>query len=181
MIYLIVILCISGQDGKSFDQLMEEKFQKIGKSWKEPLKRPVLKLSSTTLEGDDIDQDNGILSDVVLYVTKKCEAAKAGLQAAILEMGGSLRHHYAPDVTHVIFHSNRKNDPTKEFRQARDDGKHVVAPDWVFMCRDCQEKIDESAFSHTYNPKMALSMSISSSKRAKLNSTVMVSCYGILI
>ena len=67
---------------------------------------------------------------------------------------------YGPEVTHVVFQSSRKNDITKEFRIARDEGKFVVAPQWVGMCHDLDERIDESAFSHTYNPKMALQMSV---------------------
>ena len=67
---------------------------------------------------------------------------------------------YGPEVTHVVFQSSRKNDITKEFRIARDEGKFVVAPQWVGMCHDLEERIDESAFSHTYNPKMALQMSV---------------------
>ena len=69
-------------------------------------------------------------------------------------------------MTHVIF-QGRKNDSTKEFRIARDEGKHVVAPQWVGMCKECGERIEESAFAHTYNPKMALSMSVTASKRTK--------------
>jgi len=168
---------VLGKDGLSFDDLMEEKCRKLGKTWKNAVvtttptsgggRKPVLNLASSSVWEDNPK----FLHDVVLYVSKKCEAARKELHSIVLENGGQIRHHYGPEVTHVVFQSHRKNDPTKEFRQARDDGKQVVAPEWVYWCRDCEEKIDESAFTHTYNPKMALSMSMSASKRTKLNAT----------
>ncbi|RXG69249.1 DNA topoisomerase 2-binding protein 1 [Armadillidium vulgare] len=50
------------------------------------------------------------------------------------------------------------NDTNKEFRIARDEGKFIVAPDWVWMCRDEGKRIDESLFPHVHNPKMSLSI-----------------------
>ena len=69
------------KDGKSFDELMEEKMRKIGKSWKDPLKSNV-DLGSTTYEAKSSTatgagrSDDRVFSGVVVYVTKKCEAYK---------------------------------------------------------------------------------------------------------
>ena len=61
------------KDGKSFDELMEEKMRKIGKSWKDPLKSKNVDLCSTSYEAKS---DDRVFSGVVVYVTKKCEAYK---------------------------------------------------------------------------------------------------------
>ena len=148
------------EDGKTFDELMEEKFRKIGKSWTDPADHQ-----------QSVSKEAKVFKDVVIYVMKKCESEREKLHAICIELGGQFRHHYGSDVTHVIFHSNRKNDATKEFRQAREDGKYVVAPIWVYMSKDCGERYDEDAFPHTYNPKMTLSVSMSASKRPRLNSS----------
>ena len=34
-----------------------------------------------------------------------------------------------------------------------------MGPDWVYMCRDENAKLEEATFAHTYNPKMSLSVS----------------------
>ena len=59
------------------------------------------------------------------------------------------------EVTHFVF-TGKKNDLCKEFRKAKEQDCHVVAPDWVFMCRDEKVRIPESTFPHTYNPKYKL-------------------------
>ena len=71
-------------------------------------------------------------------------------------------HHQSGEVTHVVF-VGRQNDTGKEFRQARKDGKRIVCPAWVYMCRDEGRRVDEEIFPHTYNPKMTLNITLSQS------------------
>ena len=66
------------------------------------------------------------------------------------------------EVTHVVF-VGRQNDTGKEFRQAKKDGKRIVCPAWVYMCRDEGRRVDEEIFPHTYNPKMTLNITLSQS------------------
>ena len=48
------------------------------------------------------------------------------------------------------------NDKTKEFTQARDRGIHVVSPHWLHACQERNERVDESMYPHTFNPKLSL-------------------------
>ena len=92
---------IIGKDGKTFDELMEEKMQKQGLSWKNPSKR--FKLSTRRDEDLSEDISKGIFQGVIVYVTKKLESQQGELQAIVASLGGDYRHQYRKEVTHVIF------------------------------------------------------------------------------
>ena len=46
------------------------------------------------------------------------------------------------------------------------DGKRIVCPAWVYMCRDEGRWVDEEVFPHSYNPKMTLNMTQTSTASA---------------
>ncbi len=140
---------VLGKDGKSFDDLMEEKLMKVGKSWKNPRKKGP---SPTPTKLD-------LLKDVVVYVAKKLQSIQDEINGIVASLGGGFRYQYGPEVTHVIF-SGKTNDLSKEFRQARKDGKFIVCPDWVYMSRDEGRRIEEVTFPHNFNPKMSLNVSV---------------------
>ena len=154
---------VLGRAERSFDSLMEEKLNKIGKSWKNPAKR--IKL---------VKRVGGIFDNVVVYITKKHSSIADGLTEIVEELGGRVLATYdSSRVTHVIF-SGRSNDITKEFRTARNDGKLIVAPEWINTCRDQKRLIEEESFPHTFNPKMSLGVSVHKSptkRRTTLRST----------
>ncbi|CAL4073586.1 unnamed protein product, partial [Meganyctiphanes norvegica] len=112
-----------------------------------------------TTETNDITSadQHGILTGVVVFCNQKLRDQQQELYQTVASMGGDYRWVYEPAVTHYIY-TGRGNDINKEFRMARDQGKFVVAPEWVWMCRDEETKIEESLFPHTHNPKMALSI-----------------------
>jgi ribosomal protein L39E len=91
----------------------------------------------------DISSQNNIqlFSGIVLYVTKKLASLQSELHEIATLLGGEFRHSYCPEVTHVIF-SGKSNDVTKEFKVAKADKKYIVAPDWVFMCKNEKKVIE---------------------------------------
>lgn len=123
------------------------------------------KIEETVQEDMDATEANemtsadqhGILTGVVVYCNQKLRDQQQEIYQTVASLGGDYRWVYEPQVTHYI-HLGRANDTNKEFRMARDQGKFVVAPEWVWMCRDEESKIDESLFPHTHNPKMSLSI-----------------------
>ena len=100
---------------------------------------------------------HGPLTGVVVYTTKKLLEIQQSVYQTVAELGGDYQWTYDQSVTHLV-HLGRQNDTNKEFRLARDKGIHIVAPDWIWMCRDEKRLIDESLFPHTHNPKMSLSI-----------------------
>ncbi|XP_076054847.1 mutagen-sensitive 101 isoform X2 [Oratosquilla oratoria] len=101
---------------------------------------------------------HGPLTGVVTYVCKKIpETQQKSIYQTVTKLGGDYRWTYDHTVTHFIF-QGRSNDTNREFRVAREDGKIIVSPEWVWMCRDENNKIDEELFPHTHNPKMTLSI-----------------------
>ena len=98
---------------------------------------------------------------VVVYVSRKLQAEQDEINGIVASLGGGFRWQYGSDVTHLIF-TGKAKDLSKEFRMAKKDGKHVVGPGWVKMCRDEAKLVEEELFPHTYNPKMTLDISVMS-------------------
>ena len=146
-----------GTDGKTFDDLMEEKMRRTGRSWKNPKRRSVNEeeQKKTAVYNKDI------MDGIVVYVARKLQSVQDEVNAIVASLGGEYRYQYGPEVTHVIFSSGRANDTTKEFKQAKKDRKKIVCPDWVYMSRDEGRCVEEDAFPHTFNPRRSLSISIS--------------------
>jgi hypothetical protein len=80
-----------------------------------------------------------------VYVTKKCAAQQSEIHATVASLGGDFRLAYCPEVTHVVF-TGKANDVTKEFKVAKADKKHIVAPHWVFMCKDENQLIEVHSY-----------------------------------
>ena len=156
---------VLSRETRRFSDIMEEKANKLGKSWKEPGKK--IKLVSR-LSQSISDPKPGPLNGVVVYVAKKLDHQQKSIQQVVANLGGQIRFQYCgTEVTHMIF-SGKQNDITKEFRTARDDGKWIVSPEWIKMCNDENRRVEEKLFPHSYNPKMSLSMSITETKPKKI-------------
>ncbi|XP_068207098.1 DNA topoisomerase 2-binding protein 1 isoform X2 [Palaemon carinicauda] len=107
---------------------------------------------------DEVAPENqGPLAGVVVCTAYKHHDQQRALYEAVTKLGGDYRWSLDNTVTHFIF-QGQNNDKTREFRTARDEGKIIVAPEWVWMCQDENKKIDEELFPHTHNPKMSLSL-----------------------
>jgi len=101
------------------------------------------------------EADKKVLEGVTVYVAKKLSPGAKEIHRVVESLGGKVTYQNGDRVTHLIF-TGKQNDMTKEFRTARDKGAHVVAPDWVYMCRDEARKVEEELFPHTFNPRMKL-------------------------
>ena len=156
---------VVGRDKRSFEEIMEEKYQKQGKSWKscgeEISKKARLELErsrrseETEVSGEEASK---VLSGVVLLVARKLSSESPELHRIVERLGGTVSQSLDPSVTHFVF-KGRPNDLTKEFRLAKQQACHIVSPDWVYFCRDEMERVEESTFPHTFNPKMKLNLS----------------------
>ncbi|XP_069938324.1 DNA topoisomerase 2-binding protein 1 isoform X2 [Cherax quadricarinatus] len=109
--------------------------------------------SDTMLAADN----HGPLTGVVVCTSRKLQDQQKALYQCVTELGGDYRWSYDHTVTHFIFHG-QNNDKNREFRIAREQEKFIVAPEWVWMCRDENKKIDELLFPHTHNAKLSLSI-----------------------
>ena len=108
---------------------------------------------------------HGPLYGVVIYVSKKLSDQQQSLYNAVADLGGDFKWIYDNSVTHFI-HLGRVNDTNREFRKARDQKKFIVAPDWVWLCRDDNRRIDEALFPHSYNTKHSLSIVTKSCRKS---------------
>ena len=151
---------VVARDKRSFEEIMEEKYQKQGKSWKNigdhVSKKARLELDSSA-RAEEGGAESRVLAGVVVAVARKLQAQAEEVHQCVEQLGGAAAWSLTDAVTHLVF-LGRANDLSKEYRRARELGCHVVAPDWVFMCRDEGERIPESTFPHTYNPKKKLEL-----------------------
>jgi len=153
------------RDKRSFEDIMEEKYLKQGKSWKKigenAYKKARMELDNS-VRLDESGSPCNIFHDVVLVVSKKLQSQAEEIHKCVEELGGKISWQIVDNATHFVF-IGRLNDLSKDFRKAKELGCHIVSPDWVFMCRDERERIPESTFPHTYNPKMRLDLTHDSS------------------
>merc|ERR1719150_1500109 len=149
------------RDSRPFDEVMEEHYQKQGKSWKtfsqDAAARARAKLEAMETE----EEQNKVLEGVTVAVARKLINQAEEVQKVVKDLGGKVSHQMDETVTHLVFRG-QQNDKTKEFRTAREAGVFVVAPDWVFMCRDEGRKVEEELFPHTFNPRKKLDITGSS-------------------
>ncbi|KAK7027481.1 hypothetical protein SK128_007595 [Halocaridina rubra] len=161
---------------------LEEYYKKFNQKVLEQIKNcetstPVLvKKSMSRIDGVETlkekketepQEEKGPLHGVVVYTAQKLIDQQRTLYEAVKNLGGDYRMLLDESVTHFIFRG-QQNDRTKEFRVARDEGKFIVDPEWVWMCQHEQKKIDEDLFPHTNNPKTTLSLSILTSKMSSM-------------
>lgn len=114
------------------------------------------------MEGEKEHQENGTqvegpLKGVVVCSSRKFVDQWEEMSAAVEQLGGQYLSSYGPEVTHFLF-LGRLNDINREFRRAKQDGKIIVAPDWLWMCQEKGTKVDEMLFPHTQNPNMSLAL-----------------------
>ena len=156
------------RDKRPFDDLREEKHQKMGRSWKncgeELSKKARLELdSSRRSEEAGQGEPSQVLAGVVLCVAKKLSSRSSELHKILESLGGEISWSLAPSVTHFVF-QGKTNDLSKEFKQAKQQGCKIISPDWLYMCRDENDHVSESLFRHTFNPRMKLNLTCDSTK-----------------
>ncbi|XP_041372354.1 DNA topoisomerase 2-binding protein 1-A-like [Gigantopelta aegis] len=103
-------------------------------------------------------EDEGPLEGVVIAVSQKLSHLQAEYNDIVSELGGSYSWNYTLSCTHYIF-QGRANDKNKDFRNARDRGKIIVSPYWLYACKEQKLRVDEAQFPHNYNPNLSLVVS----------------------
>ena len=148
---------------------LDEKYQEKekGRSWKncgeELSKKARLELDRPrrSEEGGQGEPSQALVG-VVLLVAKKLSCRSSELHKIVESLGGKISWSLVPSVTHFVF-QGKTNDFTKEFKQAKQQGCKIISPDWLYKCRDENDKVSESLFPHNFNPRMKLNMTTDSS------------------
>lgn len=99
--------------------------------------------------------DNAVLKGAVVCVSKKLVKLQAELIEIVASLGGDYQWSYDNTCTHFVF-TGKANDLTKEFREARSQGKKIVCPQWVYACKETQTLVDEELYPHTLKLNMSL-------------------------
>lgn len=123
-------------------------------------------MESQREQEDKEKQSEGPLKGVVLCASRKFVDQWEEMSAVVEQLGGQYLSSYGPEVTHFLF-QGRPNDLNREFRKAKQDGKVVVAPDWLWTCQEKGTRVDELLFPHTHNPNMSLPLVGGSPSKAK--------------
>nr|XP_026696149.1 DNA topoisomerase 2-binding protein 1-like isoform X2 [Ciona intestinalis] len=103
--------------------------------------------------GEESIKSKEILRGVVVYVSKKLSDQRLKLNELVKQLGGEVRLGYDGSCTHFVF-QGKNNDPNREFRLARSDGKFIVSPHWVAACED--GRVGEGEFPHDYDPNRSI-------------------------
>lgn len=149
-------------------------YEDIKETMKKYRKKPQLQLQESgtvrvsTREKEDRENDgekeqqekkqtDGPLKGVVVCPSRKFLDQREKISLVVKQLGGQYLSSYGPEVTHFLY-QGRPNDFNREFRNARQDGKIIVAPDWLWMCQEKGSRVDEVLFPHTHNPNMSLAL-----------------------
>jgi hypothetical protein len=97
---------------------------------------------------------------VVAFIHKKVEDQRTELTKAVEHLGGKVRFQHCEEVTHFIYQG--KLAASKEIRSAKDWHQKFVSPQWIFDCEDTSNRLEESHYPPSLNPKMALSLNFNS-------------------
>ena len=94
------------RDSRPFEDIMEEHYQKQGKSWKtfsqDAAARARAKLEA--MEGEmDQKEENKVLEGVTVCVARKLINQAEEVQKVVKELGGKVSHQIDENVTHLVF------------------------------------------------------------------------------
>lgn len=109
------------------------------------------------------DVNNDPLKDVVISVARKLSAHQSTYNDIAVSLGAGYTWTYDKKCTHFIF-QGKLNDINREFRLAREQGKFIVSPYWLTMCKEQNARVDETLFPHTFNPNLSLQSIINGPK-----------------
>ncbi|KAI8789482.1 DNA topoisomerase 2-binding protein 1-B [Biomphalaria glabrata] len=137
--------------------------------WGETFKRHISRAAqmATAQNGSAADADQAELPPsqhdvqplhgVIIAVAKKLGRSHEQYNNIVVELGGNYSWQMGQNVTHFVF-QGRPNDTNKEFRNAREQGKIIVSPYWLFACKEQNARVDESLYPHNFNPSYSLAM-----------------------
>lgn len=101
-----------------------------------------------------MDPPTDILKDVVIFIHKSLYKLQPRIVEELNSMGGNISCFCDESVTHYVY--NGKHETTKEFRQLKDNGVHIVNPEWIFKCREYGKRVSETLFPSNMNLLMNL-------------------------
>ncbi|GIY02565.1 DNA topoisomerase 2-binding protein 1-A [Caerostris darwini] len=115
-----------------------------------------------------------VMKGVILCVAKKLANIQNELNEIVISMGGEYLWSYDSSCTHFVF-TGKANDLSKEFREARSQGKKIVCPEWLYACREQDAIVEENLYPHTLKLNMSLTGEIAIVKSATMENGVAVS------
>lgn len=72
------------------------------------------------------------------------------LSSLVESLGGVFLWSFDRNCTHYLHQGKLADEAFKEFKQARQWGKHIISPFWVVKCKETGRRLDELQFPHTY-------------------------------
>ncbi|GFR12558.1 DNA topoisomerase 2-binding protein 1-A [Trichonephila clavata] len=119
-------------------------------------------------ENPSTSATNTVMKGIILCVSKKLADMQNELNEIVASMGGDYQWTYDGSCTHFVF-TGKANDLSKEFREARAQGKKIVCPEWVYACKENNVIVDEELYPHTLKMNMSLAGDIAIVKHATTN------------
>ncbi|XP_065322224.1 DNA topoisomerase 2-binding protein 1-like isoform X2 [Gordionus sp. m RMFG-2023] len=121
---------------------------------KRPKRSNVKKVSENSLSF--VKNHEPILKGCIIAVSKKLAMNQKQLNKMATDMGAEVKWVYDKSCTHFVYQGKVK-DRSKEFRQAQQDNKIIVGPDWLIACSQNGVKHCESLYPYTRDPRLFLS------------------------
>ncbi|SCZ98417.1 BZ3500_MvSof-1268-A1-R1_Chr3-2g06356 [Microbotryum saponariae] len=131
----------------------------------------------TTVADENQAITSGALSGCVIFVSNKLASVeKKKVIGSVTKLGATVATSFDPfAATHLVYASNRSNDPSSEYKKAKAAQTCIVHPQWAVECELLDERVNEQEYPHTFDPKrggqlaiVAISSPAKSQERAQL-------------
>lgn len=97
-----------------------------------------------------------LLNGLVFSISQRLWHRREELYDLVTSLGGTFLWAFDISCTHYLHQGNQAEETFREFKMARQSGKHIVSPWWLNKCKEEARRLDESLFPHHYNPNGGL-------------------------
>lgn len=97
------------------------------------------------------------LAGVIVSVSKKLAQQDKALGDIVASLGGQRAQTSIEHCTHFVYQGRSGEPLPREAARARDKGKKLVSPEWVFACKGSGTRLDEADFPSIYDERLSLS------------------------
>src|SRR5690606_37408823 len=95
---------------------------------------------------------SNVLEGVTAAISQRLWHRREEINELVTQMGGAFVWSYDNTCTHYIHQGNVLQESFREFKRVQKDGKWIVSPYWLNLCKEKGQRLSELDFPHTFDP-----------------------------
>ncbi|EEC10070.1 topbp1, putative, partial [Ixodes scapularis] len=101
--------------------------------------------------------DSRPLEGIVVCISKKLAQHEKELRDIVVSLGGHFAQECTEQCTHFVCQGRPGEPLPREAGRAREQGKKLVGPEWVYACKGSGARLDEADFPSVRDERLSLS------------------------